>query len=298
MKITAGAAVFTLSLPVPTAVPGKGWGAMSAMAIRQPRIELFFKTEVELRERVRMLSAQGFSRFSLVNKNNDDPVVQWLDTCLSEVPNASVCAHYSLKYNRGKTGADAAFGRFSEHLRALSERFNRSEHGERVEVLLISGSGAKAPLDTVSCLEKLARQHSRNRTKISHAAVGVAYNPYLQNEDEAQNERDRLRRKLATSLTKSVWLQFGSDTALLRRGLEWIYTELDAELRPDRVVGSLFLPNKQLIAQQRFRPWNGVFLSDEYLSGTERAEAITKEILGVYATFGVEILVEAPGVRR
>jgi hypothetical protein len=69
-----------------------------------------------------------------------------------------------------------------------------------------------------------------------------------------------------------VFLQFGSDLQLLTSSLEWLRSEL--EVQPVRIVGSLFLPNKQLIAQQRFRPWNGVFLSEDYLSGPERAEAI------------------------
>lgn len=30
--------------------------------------------------------------------------------------------------------------------------------------------------------------------------------------------------------------------------------------------GSVFLPTKQLLAQQRFRPWKGVYLSREVLT--------------------------------
>ena len=43
----------------------------------------------------------------------------------------------------------------------------------------------------------------------------------------------------------------------------------------------------QLLAQQRFRPWNGVFLSADYLSGPERAEAVTRDILAIYSRFHV-----------
>lgn len=41
------------------------------------------------------------------------------------------------------------------------------------------------------------------------------------------------------------------------------------------------------------RPWNGVFLSDEYLSSVEAAEAITTKILSVYSDAGVVPLVES-----
>ena len=277
---------------MPRAVAKRASGAATAAASSQtgPRIELFFKSDTELRERVRLLSAEGFAAFSLVNKNNDDRMLEWLDACLAEAPDASVCVHYSLKYNKNKAGADASFGLFSAHLKALDTR----GYGKRAEVLLISGSGPKTPLDTVACLEKLARERSAEE---GLTKVGVAFNPYYEDKTQAELERSRLRKKLATRQVHTVWLQFGSDTALLERSLQWLTSELEEEVRPRRVVGSLFLPTKQLIAQQRFRPWNGVFLSSEYLSGPESAEAITSELLRIYAHFGVEILVEAPGVR-
>lgn len=43
----------------------------------------------------------------------------------------------------------------------------------------------------------------------------------------------------------------------------------------------------------KYRPWNGVFLSEEYLSGVEAAELITKSILEVYGRYGVTPLVES-----
>jgi len=277
---------------MPRAVAKRASGAATAAASSQtgPRIELFFKSDAELRERVRLLSAEGFAAFSLVNKHNDDRMLEWLDACLAEAPDASVCVHYSLKYNKSKAGADATFGRFSAHLKALDTR----GYGHRAEVLLISGSGTKTPLDTVTCLEKLARERSAEE---GLTKVGVAFNPYYEDRTQAELERSRLRKKLATRQVDTVWLQFGSDTTLLEQSLQWLTSELEEEVRPRRVVGSLFLPTKQLIAQQRFRPWNGVFLSSEYLSGPEGAEAITIELLRIYAHFGVEILVEAPGVR-
>ena len=42
-------------------------------------------------------------------------------------------------------------------------------------------------------------------------------------------------------------------------------------------TGSVFLPSRKLLAQMKFRPWNGVFLSDEYLGSVEAATAITRD---------------------
>jgi hypothetical protein len=41
------------------------------------------------------------------------------------------------------------------------------------------------------------------------------------------------------------------------------------------------------------RPWNGVFLSQEYLSSVEAAESITAQLLAAYAAAGVVPLLES-----
>lgn len=43
----------------------------------------------------------------------------------------------------------------------------------------------------------------------------------------------------------------------------------------------------------KFRPWNGVFLSKEFLSSVEKAEEITIQILSIYAQHGVIPLLES-----
>ena len=48
----------------------------------------------------------------------------------------------------------------------------------------------------------------------------------------------------------------------------------------------------RLLAQMRFRPWNGVFLSSDYLSDVSKAEDITGDLLVVYNRYGVTPLVE------
>ncbi len=42
----------------------------------------------------------------------------------------------------------------------------------------------------------------------------------------------------------------------------------------------------------RFRPWNGVFLSEGYLSSVDAAMRVTKKLLAVYAEYDVIPLVE------
>lgn len=62
--------------------------------------------------------------------------------------------------------------------------------------------------------------------------------------------------------------------------------------QPVRVYGSVLVPSKKQLAAMKFRPWGGVFLSNEYLSSVEAADAITRRLVGVYADQGVLPLVE------
>ena len=48
----------------------------------------------------------------------------------------------------------------------------------------------------------------------------------------------------------------------------------------------------RLLAQQRFRPWNGVFLCDSYLNDLKAAREITIDLLSLYQRNGVVPLVE------
>eukprot|EP00729_Bicosta_minor_P015235 gene15235-12117_t len=231
-------------------------------------IELFFKGTTELRQRVRFLRDNSKASYSLVNKNRGDDLVGWCETILEEQPAANILVHFSIKYNKCK------------------------------------------------------------------AEVGVAFNPYFTSPRDLAAEKARLDAKLRTGVVSTVWLQFGSDTAALQSGLEWLRQSnsrksgkitrtasvLDADSAQPatgagaaaapaaslstargptlKVGGSLFLPNKVLIAQQKFRPWNGVILSEEYLSGTAAATGITHDIVALYKKHGVKVLVEAPGMKK
>jgi len=316
-----------------------------------PRIELFFKSKTELRDRLRLLKQEGFSCFSISNTRDDDhafpdaeaspeeaksslrppPVslttpqsarsgkdtarstgmqmalpesapstmLEWLQVCLDEVPGCSLCVHYALRYNMDSGGAGDTFARFTRFLSKLNT-LDKSSDSQRVEVLLLSGPGPKAgrrtPLDSVTCLEKLA-QEARGE---QWPDVGVAFNPHYQDAAQVKAERARLQRKLATRRVKTVFLQFGTDPQRLEQSLEWLMQKVENQddfSEGLTVVGSMLLPTKQLLAQTSCRGWEGTFLSEEYLSCTEQAEAITKQILAIYARYGVELLVEAPGVQ-
>jgi len=49
-----------------------------------------------------------------------------------------------------------------------------------------------------------------------------AFNPYLVDEKQREQEYNRLRSKLETGVCSGVWLQIGSDLKLLEKGLAFI----------------------------------------------------------------------------
>lgn len=265
---------------------------MAAQRAVPARVELFFKSAEELSAQVLLLSGLGVNAFNVTNKHKEDKMLEWIDRIGTAAPRCSVCAHFSLKANSAgkRAGPDATYQRFSDFMAALTP----GRASPQVEVLLISGSGDKRPLDTVDCLRRL-RADSAGKKFSRRPSVGVAFNPYFQDAADLDKERSRLVQKLETGAVESVWLQFGSDMELLTSALSWL-SALGPQ-RPQRIVGSLFLPTAKLLAQQRYRPWNGVFLSEAYLSGPEAATAVTSELLAVYRKFGVEVLAEAPGIR-
>lgn len=174
---------------------------------KKPKIELFFKTESELRERVRFLASRGYTSYSLVNKNKEDKTINWCKAAIEEVQGATVTVHYSLKYNKpgGRQTPDeaqaASYTRFTKHL----EKMDSMAFGSGAETLLISGSNPKTPLDSVTCLERLRKDiNSSALAEEQCKSIGVAYNPYIPADDLASEERGRVEKKLKTGAVSSV----------------------------------------------------------------------------------------------
>ena len=244
------------------------------------RAELFVKDAASLLSSARLLFQVGATGINLPNKAKSDLPVAALETlaaALAPSQMAEVCPHYSLKFNAERS-ADVAlsqFETFCEHVQRLGVR----------RVLLVSGSGSRK-FDTVACLTAMTLPSERC------PRIGVAFNPYLPTCDGREKERERLRQKLATGRVSSVWLQIGSDQGLLAEGLSFLRSIASERGQELELHGSVFLPSKALLAQMKFRPWNGVFLSDAYLSSVEAAEAITLQVLGLYRAHNVQVLIE------
>ena len=155
--------------------------------------------------------------------------------------------------------------------------------------------------DSLSVLESLAEvvatdpeRRKRNLRGLEEFHFHCAFNPFLRGA-EKKREFERLKRKLKTGLCKGVWLQIGTDIGQLTEGLEYLskLKSMTPHTEELAVYGGLFLPSKLLLAQQKFRPWNGVKLSDAYLGSVETALDITRDILHVFQSHGVVPLFES-----
>ena len=259
-----------------------------------PRIELFFSSTEELRKRITLLKSKGVTSFNLVNKSNRDDILQSVQIIQQEFqddnddPAVSVCAHYSMKYNKSRK-KDGAFLQLKDYV----EHMNELNNPQNNEILFITGSGPKGKLCSLTALQRLQQES----ISIS-PSVAVAFNPFFPNPQDYDEEVRRLTQKLETGIVSKVYLQFGADLEKLQSALQMLTTlQSTTTTKQFEICGSIFLPTKQLIAQQKFRPWNGVFLNDEFLSSEDGARRIVLQMMRLYKEYSAEILIEAPGVR-
>ena len=238
------------------------------------RYELFSKSDADLRSIIPLLKQNSITKVNLPNKCKSDNTNHFLDILKQEMPDIDICMHWSVKYQKLKT-VDETHACFTALCNSNSDR-----------LLVVSGSRPSKSCDTLTCLKYLS-----SSGKKSICPLGVAFNPYFPSLEERRIEEDRLVSKLKTGLVSSVWLQCGSNVLALESGLSFLKNLQDSGFRFE-VVGSLLIPSRRLLAQMKFRPWNGVFLSQEYLSSVDSANAITRQIASLYSASGVEPLIE------
>ena len=219
------------------------------------RLELFGKDTTSLRVEARSLVGYGDLGLNVPHKSKDSPPLATLRALQDVLPPEVLreCVpHYSLKfaYDRSADVTRQSFVTFCAEAAALPTPPR--------QLLPVSGSGQRK-FDTVQCLKSLPQEHS------DAIGIGVAFNPYIPDRAQRERERARLRLKVGTGRVSAIWLQLGSDLELLADGLQFLETlaaERHGAAVPLRLYGSIFVPSRQLLARMKFRPWNGVYLSE------------------------------------
>lgn len=266
------------------------------------RLELCHKDRTQLKDlfvvlRSRPKLIRQLQGFNVPNKCKGtkflSDTISWINASTADLPkdDLDVVVHYSMKYQAGER---MKMDKCVENFKVFCSACEKSSVGScrRHDVLVVTGSKPKKN-DSLNLFQNLGKSKWRKMHECAHRVdLHTAFNPFLE-EPEKSVEFERLRKKLDTGLCKGVWLQIGTDLEQLTEGLDYIQSLTRKNDASVDVYGGLFFPSKQLLAQQKFRPWAGVKLSKDYLNSLDTALDITRDILRIFFEYGVTPLIES-----
>ena len=246
--------------------------------VTEIRIEISFKSFDELRKTLSFYQRNNLYKINVPCKNTlkKDFLLKSIEIAKDEFPNIDIIPHFSIlhEFKRNMINTQDSLINFME-----SVKYYGCKH-----VLLVSGSQKRASLDSVSALCMLKDNSLFFNQDIS---FGVAFNPYLPPYlfDE---EILRLEKKLQSGLVSSIWIQFGTDYKLLKSRIEILSRMISATINKNPKIskislfGSILIPSKQFLARFKYRPWKGVYCSNEFLESEEMAQKIITNLLKTY----------------
>ena len=183
-----------------------------------------------------------------------------------------VIYHYSL-YHQYSKNRETSFLEFINFIKKSNSYHNN-------EILLVSGSNKRKNFEVLDVMRNIKNE------KNLKTHFGIAYNPYLDNYYGLSGEKVRFEKKISLGLTKSIWLQFGTDIKLLESELNFLKNVMKnlskTNVQNVKLYGSLLIPSRQFISRFKFRPWKGVYISDKYLNSIECFNAFTKDLIQIY----------------
>ena len=251
------------------------------MLLNNCRFEISFKNLDQLKKKLDFCIANKIYKINipckgLIKKDFLLDVIRFIGENYSKL---DVIYHYSLNHQFSNN--------FENSYRNFIDFLNFCYRYKCKEILIISGTRKRKKFDVVVLLNYLINNSSKN------FYFGVAFNPYLKSNEEKLMEKERIKTKISSKLIKSIWLQFGTDLNLLEIEIDFLnklkYLSGNNNIK---IYGSLFLPSKQFLAQFNFRPWRGVYLSEEYLNSIDTAYKISKDILSIYSKNNIIPLIE------
>ncbi len=252
---------------------------------RNFRAELSFKNIEQLKKKIDFCIANNIFKINIPCKGiiKKDFLLDVVEFIGKNYKHLDVIYHYSFyhQYTKNKEISYEYFLKFLDKCILF----------KNIEILLVSGSNKKNGFDVIQVLNQLNSDINPN------IKFGVAFNPYFSLKEDIEKERQRILDKLSSGLINSIWFQLGSDIKLLEKSFLFLKEHCENHFiknhREIKLYGSLFIPSKQSLARFRFRPWKGVFFSNEYLKYIENANQITFEILSFYSDNKIELLIES-----
>ena len=188
----------------------------------------------------------------------------------------NVTYHYSL-YHQYSKNIEKSYQDFLDFIKT-------SNNSNTYKVLLVSGSSKKKNFDAINVLNNIKNENSLK------VKLGIAYNPYLKEYYNVFTERQRFECKLSSGFIDSIWFQYGTDIKVLNNELRYLKKVMRNEKL--NLFGSLLIPSKQFIARFRFRPWKGVYISENLLYSLEDFYEFTKQLILFYKENNITPVIE------
>ena len=232
------------------------------------RFELSFKNISQLENKLNFCKINKIKNINIpckgiIKKDFFYSTIKYISKNFQEF---NITYHYSL-YHQYSQNKEKSYQDFLDFL-------NNSHSNRNYEILLVSGSNKKKNFDAIHVLSKLKEEQNLK------VKLGIAHNPYLKKYYKDTSERERLEMKLSSGLIKSIWFQYGTDIKVLQN--EITYLKKVAEYEKINLFGSLLIPSKQFIARFKFRPWKGVYISENCLYSLEDFYNFTRDLVCFY----------------
>ena len=252
------------------------------------RIEISFKSFYELRKVLSFCQRNDLYKINIPCKNSlkKDFLLEAIKISREEFPTIDIIPHFSIlhEFKRNRNNTQDSLLDFLNTVKKLGCK----------EVLLVSGSQKRSSLDSVSALSMLKENPSSFNQDFS---IGVAFNPYLK-DFLFDEEVLRLEKKLQSGLVSSIWIQFGTDYKLLKSRIEILLNIISKSINKKSKIsnvilfGSILIPSKQFLNRFKFRPWKGVYCSNEFLESVNFANDLVAELLKIYKQYKIFPVIE------
>ena len=256
--------------------------------LKDIRVEITFKSFEELRNILFFYQRNNLYKINIPCKNSlkKDFLIESIKISKEEFPNLDIIPHFSIQheFKRNKINTQNSLLNFLTFVESLGCK----------QVLLVSGSQKRSTLDSVLALYMLKDNSLFFNQDIF---IGVAFNPYLP-DILFDEEILRLEKKLQSGLVSSIWIQFGTDSNLLKSRME-IFSYLlsktiykNSKISNIMLFGSVLIPSKQFLTRFKFRPWKGVYCSNEFLESVDFANILITELLETYKQYKICPIIE------
>ena len=242
--------------------------------IKDLRFELSFKDILQLEKKLNFCISNKINKINIPCKGfiKKEFLIETVEYIGKNYKDLDVIYHYSL-YHQYSNNKEYSYLEFLNFIQKCNFYKNK-------EILLVSGSNKKKNFEVLDLMQNLKNEKNLN------TYFGIAYNPYLENYYGLDGEKLKFEKKISSGLVRSIWLQFGTDLKLLESEINFLKSTINnlSKTYDQKIIlyGSLLIPSRQFNSRFKFRPWKGVYISENYLNSLDDFYVFTKDLIQIY----------------